>query len=608
VRITSAGALCTALLVTCTASEAPQGIVVRLGDPGLLASRPAPSEPVRLSERIRQATAVEPGSPLEVVLEGPADALVFSIGMEAAPSCLVPVAFSIDTRAEEGWAPLFSETLPAGSRSWFDHALPIPENVRALRLAAEPRWSDEISANRCGNEVRALFGSILMRTHDTAPPRPNVIVISLDTLGATYLSSFGNAPGTSPHIDAFLAESFSFRRAYAQYGHTLPSHASLFSGLHPASHGIYPRGAIPAFESLVGQLADAGYFTAGFTEGGFVGSVFGFSKDFDWYDDGLRRGDSEFTAETTFTRAAEWLERFGREGRTFLFVHTFEVHLPYTPRAPEALAAAARISPGDARIFSRRRQSRLTLAHNDGSRTLPAADLYRLQALHSGEIHFLDTLVDRFLAQVEALGLAEDTLVVLLADHGDAFGADGKLGHGDSLHDAIHHVPLGFRWPAGIAPGSSDTPVQLVDVLPTVLDLAGLPTPSGVDGRSLAKLVLGRGTIPEQPAFSELRTARGECIQLRLRPGCRVDRNAVRTRRFKLVRSTLPAFERLYDLDADPDERIDVKEAYPDELARHAALLDAHLAAARQSGGRELITPELDATTRSQLEELGYLE
>jgi arylsulfatase A-like enzyme len=437
---------------------------------------------------------------------------------------------------------------------------------------------------------------------------PNLILFSLDTLGASYLGRSGHADGVSPNIDAFLEESFSFERAYTQYPGTLVAHTSLFTGLHPARHGRYDR-SLDLRGSYVAELAQRGYLTAAFTENANVGSAFGFAQGFDRWDDGEGQGFDAVSgnATTTFGNAEAWLEQNGRGTRFFLFVHTYEVHSPYAP-PDEDLEVANALTPEDDRRFSPKDLSVAIMRHNQGLTPLPARDVRRFEALYTAEVRHLDRVLGHFLEQLALLGLERDTLVVLTSDHGEQFGQEGKLGHGQTLHNRVLHVPLGFRWPGRVQTGRYDGPVGLVDVMPTVVDLAELPSPGPRDGRSLAALLRGETKgVESRPAFAELQRDRGEC-QSWIGPGrCWLGRYAVQTDRYKYVSSEFPRWERLYDLVEDPDETRDIKAERPDELARHQALL-ADYRSRTGANAPALDDDDLDALTRDRLEALGYIE
>jgi arylsulfatase A-like enzyme len=570
-----------------------------------------PVEALRLGTRTREAVEVLPVSQLLVSTPETASTLLFSVGARTTKPVPGAIHFSIQAQLGSGWRTIFSDAVVPDGGSWKDHEIDlvaVAPGARSFRFetrSPHPAESDAATA-----EVQAWWGSVtwLAREAPGVSPGPNIILISLDTLGAAHLSSYENAPGISPEIDAFLDEGFSFRRAFAQYGNTLVSHASLFTGLYPIHHGFYPGGPLVGIDSLVVNLARAGWLTAAFTEGAFVSASYGFGHGFDWYDDGALGLSRQMAggATQTFTRAGDWLEGIGKDTRFFLFVHTYEVHAPYLPRDDAARALAERLSPEDGRGFSSEHQARLALAHNSGRQRMGETEFRKLHALHSAEIHWLDRVVGDFMARLDTLGLAEDTLVVLTSDHGDQFGEADKVGHGETLHNRVHHVPLGFRWPGRIEPGRSDAPVQLIDVLPTVFELAGHEVPAERDGQSLVPIMSGEA-IPARPAFAEQITAPGECLRLNLPRECRLDRYSVQTGRFKYVTSKVPAYERLYDVDADPLETRDLLSAHPQETDRHRELLRRYLADAppvRTPGA--IIAP--DEATRKRLEALGYLD
>jgi arylsulfatase A-like enzyme len=544
--------------------------------------------------------ALPPGArDFEVDLPAQATRLAFSIAIARAAGA--PVAFAVSERAapDAAWQPL--TTVEASEAAWRDHEIALPPGgaARSLRFTAQ----DEAG----GRE--ALWGSILLLGAGEPPvARPDILLVSLDTLGASYVGAFSGRKDVSPHLDAFLAESASFRRAYAQYGNTLVSHASLFSALYPRHLGLQ-REKMPRLpSSLVEALAADGYRTVAFTEGGYVSAAFGFARGFDAYDNGTRElaGQGESGASETFEHAAAWLEAHPRD-RAFVFAHSYEVHSPYLPRDDAALAVAARTTPGDARVFSPEEQTRQSLLQARGG--LPQADVARLAALYLAEVHTVDAAVGRLLARLTALGRAKSTLVVITADHGEQFGEWGRMGHGQSLHNRVLHVPLAMRWPGVIRPVAIDAPVQLVDLMPTVFALAGIPAPASLDGRSLLPVLDGKGAGADLPAFSEQGRDDVECVQAGGAQCPDLDRVAVQSGRFKLVTSDLPAWTRLYDLESDPSEEHEVSAQFPDETQRLSALVERYRGKAGATADPESAgAADVDADTLERLRELGYLD
>lgn len=566
---------------------------------------PAP-RPLRLGTSTRNAFPVPPVSQIEIGVPAGAEVLVFSTAARTRVESTGAIRFGVQAQISGEWQTVFSEASDATSGAWRDHRLDL-----ARRAPGARKLRFETRAEPAPESVRgaeAWWGSVAWLGPPGDGRRPNVVLVSLDTLGAAQLTGFGNVAGVSPHIDAFLDEGFSFRRALAQYGNTLVSHVSLFTALYPVHHRYYPGGPLVPIDSLVSVLSRQGWLAAAFTEGAFVSAGYGFGTGFDWYDDGALGLPRQMAggAADTFARAEAWLEEFGRDTRFFLFLHTYEVHTPYAPDA-DSWDVVARITPGDTRRFTTEFQSRRSLAHNSRERLLSDQDLAHLRALQSGEIHDLDGIFGGFLERLSELGLDRDTLVVLTADHGDQFGEHGKVGHSESLHNRVLHVPLGFRWPGRVTPGRSEAPVQLVDLMPTVLELAGVGVPQTLDGRSLAAHLAGREAEAPRAAFSEQITARGECQRLGQPRECRLDRYAVQTERFKLITSRVPPWDRLYDLRRDPLEQHDVASQHPEEVAQLRGLLKAYLAEAEPTPdtGSETVP---DAMTRERLEALGYLD
>jgi len=605
-----AGAAC-ALLAGCPPDPpAPrQEVVARWSDPpvGLTVAPEARPAPTKLGTHTRHAVAFGE-APFRVALEVPAEHLHFSVAARPADGgeSEATARIVVEVRDGAGWAPLHAAPVPARGR-WVDHEVALPPRAAdaptALRLRAE---SDDPA-------VETLLGSLHLTAAE--PPdragRPNVMLVVIDTLGAAKLSAFDGPEGATPHMDAFLDEGFSFRRAYAQYGNTLVSHASLFSALYPVHHALYPGTPPRALdESLLAHLARAGYRTVAFTEGAFVSANFGFAVGFDAYDDGVQGLAAQMAGGIgrTFSRASRWLERHGGRDRFFLFVHTYEVHMPYLPRDAPGRRLAERLTPDDRRLLPPAVQSRLSLEHNLGSAPMSQRDLERLHALHLGEVNVADRAFGALLEHLRALDLERDTLVVLTSDHGDQFGEHGKVGHSESLHNRVLHVPLGFRLPGVVRAGASARPVELVDVLPSVLDLVGAPVPDGLDGRSLAPLLRGTdaGPASARPAFSEQRSARGECERLGLNTHCRLDRTAVQGERFKLVVSQEPEWTRLYDLEADPLETRDVASAHPEVVGALRERVETYRSTAVEPRGDP--AQVIDADTLRRLRELGYAD
>ena len=337
-----------------------------------------------------------------------------------------------------------------------------------------------------------------------APPsnQPNVVVVLLDTLRADRLSSYGHPLKTSPHMDRWASQSaVRFANVVAPAPWTLPSHASLFTGLDALRHGFNFWGtAPPALDMVAEILRRDGYTTGAVTGGGLLHPDFGFAQGFDefdyWHDP-----NSEDEVGWVFKRARRWIEDH-RTRRFFLFVHTYEMHAPHRRRQPHftELARAAGVTPeafdldlvthpweelfapGDYFVVDRP-------GAEDWTADLTDAELQTVGLMYDSAVATVDDEVGRLLDHLRSLGLSGRTLVVVTSDHGEALGEDGRAGHA-YLDDYNLMVPLILELPGAINAGTVvDTQVRLIDLMPTLLDVVGIELTGPIDGRSLLPLL-----------------------------------------------------------------------------------------------------------------------
>src|ERR1700681_750806 len=314
------------------------------------------------------------------------------------------------------------------------------------------------------------------------PPRrspsqhPNVILITLDTTRADRMGFLGSKRGLTPNLDAMAREGIVFTRAYSHVPLTTASHATILTGTYSQFNHVNDFGIplSPRLPYLPDLLRRHGYHT-----GAFVGSLIldpldgtapGFDRGFDVYDAGfhLRRHGAdryktvERRAGDVVQHALAWLSQL-QNGPFFLWVHLYDAHDPYDP--PEPFKARFASQPYD------------------------------------GEIAYADSAVGKLLDEIRKHGLYDETLIAVMADHGESLGAHGENTHGIFLYDETLHVPLLFKLPASHAAGKRiDARVRLVDVAPTILQEAGLPVPKEMQGESLSPLMNKVTTNPPHPA------------------------------------------------------------------------------------------------------------
>lgn len=312
--------------------------------------------------------------------------------------------------------------------------------------------------------------------------RPNVVLVVLDTLRGDRLSCMGYRRPTSPRIDAVAAQGALYSRAFATCFWTLPSHASLFTGLHPVQAAAtsetlhMPESALSIAEVLDG----AGYRTAGFVCNSWVSRERGFAQGFRefvemWRAENQTGGESaEHSMETLAVDKMESWIASAAEGDEpfFLFANLNGVHLPYRPADPYA-SQFLRGGYDAARV---RELAEITSgwSHLVGETPLDSTDYAILNDLYDGEVAWADALVGRVVDALSRAGVLDDTIVIVTSDHGEHLGEKGRIDHISTMYDPALHVPLVIRYPRAFAPGTRvDGLVSLVDIAPTLVDLCG---------------------------------------------------------------------------------------------------------------------------------------
>jgi len=332
-------------------------------------------------------------------------------------------------------------------------------------------------------------------------PTRGYVLISIDTLRADHVGTYGYPKPTTPFLDSLAARGVLFERAYAPIPATLPSHLSMFTGLYPGEHGVYPPSGVlsPDIPTLPERFRAAGFRTAGHSEGGYVMGGYGFARGFEEWSDTEYGSDAD--VDRTFGRGAEFLARLAPGERFFLFLHTYAVHDPYAPPggAGEFFAGeppADAFEPTGENLASFNR-GRLRVAPG-------AVDWYR--ALYDASVRYVDGALERLVGELERLGLAEETTLVVTSDHGEEFLEHGRLAHTQIYPESLH-VPLIVVPPRRAAPpaGPLRVPalVQLVDLPVTLAALAGLePLPPG-GGASLLPLLADPSATLGRDAYAE---------------------------------------------------------------------------------------------------------
>ena len=424
--------------------------------------------------------------------------------------------------------------------------------------------------------------------------RPNFVVVVVDTLRADRLDPALRAeplaqPRPSPHFDALRRSSVSFLRAYANAPWTLPSLASLFTSQIASRHQVVLWGTQLSGHhvTLSEVLQSAGYRTAAWTSNVLFNRESGFQQGFDAYEVVFAPGALQAPPGALFPnasaplvsqRALHWL--LGLRDREpvkpfFLYLHYMEPHTPYRCRRGAPPACTVRATDLNERLHAEQWN-------------FDARERLAIEALYDGEVLAMDRGLGQLLRALEKHGLRDDTWLIVTADHGEQLGEEGVYLHGRSLDRQEIHIPLLFDGP-GVSSAIVDAPVSLIDVAPTVLDLAGIEAPVSFEGRSLRPALEGRH-LASTPVISEIFQTSHAPPRHRL---------AVLSSHEKLVLTPGGEVWR-FDLERDPTEQ-EPQPASRDELNRALGPLEDVI---DWRGARE--APELDAETRSRLRALGY--
>ncbi|MEO6710136.1 MAG: sulfatase [Planctomycetota bacterium] len=453
-------------------------------------------------------------------------------------------------------------------------------------------------------------------------PRPRgVLLISIDSLRADHLSSNGykspTAPQipTSPSIDARLAaKGLVFERAVSTTCWTLPAHMALMTGQPDELHGVKSiHNALDiSHTTLASSMRKAGWRTAGFWSGINLHPTFGFDRGFERYvdcsgvevpDEGVfQRTDPGATEAITELQQLShqgvtspklvsefdtWFDSLGRGEQFFAFVHFWDVHFDYAaPPEDDVFDPDYRGALNGSNFFS-------ILDKQDPR---DPADFNRLLSLYDAEIRLTDRHVGMLLDRLERAGRLDDTLVILVSDHGEEFYEHGRFGHYHSLYEEVVRIPMVIRWPAGFAPARTQELASLADVAPTILDLCNVRRPETMWGRSLAQV--GKQALPPRLAPMEVTFAKPQNFMRGVHAGDH-----------KVVAHSRDEQATYFDLQADPAEKQPLleKDLSPELGLRIAAAKAAWEALAKQALGLAgSAQSQLPAHVKQRLDQSGY--
>ncbi len=446
-----------------------------------------------------------------------------------------------------------------------------------------------------------------------AAERPNIVLITVDTLRADHCPAYGHANQTAPALQRLASAGALFEMAHAPTSETAPSHASIFTGLYPVSHGLVKNGLSLSqeHETLAETLLANGYQTAGFVSSFVLNRKFGWSQGFSTYRDEFDASaattklecweshpiDEGFDqrGDVTTREVTRWLWERDRGRPFFLFVHYFDPHSPYEPPTEfeQRFELPEPGEPGSVR-----------------ART----DWRRLVRAYDGEIAFVDREIGRLLDVLDREGLSDGTLVVVTADHGEGLMDHQFMLHGIDVYQESVRVPLVFRWPDKITAGQlHSAPVELVDLAPTLLEFAGVEAKPGP--ASPAALAADLRPSPRHSLAAAMRDGASldpqRPVFLYRRPfpdthedGVHVngEQYGIRVGKWKLIVGEKEHRRELYDLERDRGESNNLAVENPDRIAELEGRLD-HF---KQQYGTPGRVPGVSEQDRKGLDALGY--
>ncbi len=568
-------------------------------------------------------------------------------------------------------------------------------NEVLLEFSTSVSQLESAQTQRCNEKIEAYFAAPVITAPVTAAqvadaqvadalghgrPRPNLVLISLDTLRAASMSAYGYERDTTPGLARVFGEDgIIVDRVYTQQASTLGSHAAIFSGMLPpcvVDLDQWPPLIAPQAPLLAELLGEAGYRTAAFTEDAWLSGRVGFARGFDLYHEqkGVESGDTDGFIKSTLDAGLDWIERHSDQA-FFIFLHSYQVHTPYhapakyqnlfvsvdkldgehaehtvpAAKKKESLhtgggpfdnegggspsanrgggdgygrSTSSDDSGGDEYGHSASGGGSGSGRNPSGSREARAA--IRDRDEYDREIAYTDAEITRFLAALDRLPLAAETVVVVTSDHGEEFGEHGRQYHGTNVTDEVLHVPLmikaGSLLPAGLR---RNGPMALIDLSPTLLELLGLEAPAVMQGRSMLEHLRRVTPAAQRPLYSEARSPIAFTYSGRdptwMPPSLAITRWPLRLVRIQTAQGPRHS---LFDLTADPHEKTDLWQSRGGEVSDLLHNFDIYQSSCDrirrtlwQGAGTRVPgapgapgLPSIDKAQEEKLRALGYLD
>ena len=469
--------------------------------------------------------------------------------------------------------------------------------------------------------------------NNTPGATPNIVLITMDTVRADHLSCYGYQRLTTPNVDQLAREAVLYKNAYAASSWTLPSHASLFTGMYPSKHGAANSSETRSIlklsdknTTLAEVLSQKGYRTAGIIGGPYCASIYGIAQGFEYYNETFFAYNRDISfyflyqvAElfyplkdpiiqygySDFKRVASHLNEFAfgwlKENSSqpfFLFVNYFDAHRPYVPPPPYD-EYFNKISPDIILKYTSKLDKSYLMAEDKfvgdiiaGTQKLTPEEREFLVSRYDGELRYLDHHLGRLLERLKTLKVYDNTLIIVTSDHGEAFGEHNLLDHGRTLYDELVRVPLIIKYPSAYKKsGAIEKRVSLVDLFPAILSMLNQPIPADIDGQTLSE--------SQRFIVTEWNMRWFDCDPYRR------DLKAIYQGKEKYIWASNAQHE-LYDLEQDPGETINLFKKFPQRAQRMEQTLKQWLGSFKPMAASESKV-KLNESDVDRLRALGYV-
>lgn len=557
---------------------------------------------LRIADQVRDALILPPLGAAEAELTVPPQAQL-RVGMGILPAVWDQegdgVNFIVEIKAGESSKKMMSLYLdPKGypeHRGWVDRFIDLsPYEGQTVSVTFRTEGGPQIRTPFNRQPDTRFDYSVFSEPRLVVPNpgHPNVVLILLDTLRSDHVGAYGYQRDTTPNLDALANEGVLFEQTVSQSSWTMPSVATVFTSLYPSEHGLTSINRPfldDRFDTIAEDFSRAGYETAAVSATPIISDQGGFGQGFRTFDETCYQMLDIAGAECVTDAAIEWINK--ASGPFFIYLHYYDPHSPYnapppfrTMFDPAYVPAGLPLKNGEGHYFDQ-------IIRYMGHSGLTDRELKYMIALYDGDIRYADDNVGRLLKRLRASG--DNTVIAVIADHGEEFMEHGHLMHGHTLYSEALNVPFILKTPGSSHAGQRIKQiVRLIDVAPTLLEAAGLAVSAQMHGQSVLPLLNGEG-LP-RVVFSEVYDFR--------------DIYALRDGSVAYImgaRKEHPQGSALFDLSCDPGEMHDIAEREQALTGKMSMALGEFLKALQRP---KLPPRSIDELTRKRLEALGYLD